>query len=128
MALRELDREALHRAADALDERHAEVFLAREVVVDRRLADADAVGEVLVAEGVEAPPQQDVLGEVEDALARLGGVGGAAAKRRDQLVLGDGGGGAGRRRGVGFGFGWSGHGGGDPIFVGGRIGGSQTGY
>src|SRR5262249_54567297 len=50
----------------ALDQRLDQVFLGREVVVNARLADADRVADVLVADGVRAQPLDQFLGRIED--------------------------------------------------------------
>ena len=71
--------EVLREGVRLIQDREARLA-ALDSAIARGLADADAIGEILVAKGVEAPPQQDVLGEVEDALAGLGGGGAAGAK------------------------------------------------
>jgi hypothetical protein len=50
----------------AVDDRQAEIGLRREVIVDAGLADAEGVGNVLVAERVVAARLDQRLGDVED--------------------------------------------------------------
>ena len=55
----------------AVDDGDAEIGLGREVIVDAGLADAEAVGDVLVAEGAVAAGLDQRLGEIEDLLGGL---------------------------------------------------------
>ena len=55
----------------AVDDGNAEIGLGREMVVDAGLADAEAVGDVLVAEGAVAARLDQRLGKIEDLLGGL---------------------------------------------------------
>jgi hypothetical protein len=54
----------------AIDDGNAKVGFRREVVVDAGLADAERVGDVLVAEGAVAARLNQRLGHVEDLFGR----------------------------------------------------------
>ena len=55
----------------AVDHGNAEIGLGREVIVDAGLADAEAVGDVLIAEGAVAAGLDQRLGEIEDLFGGL---------------------------------------------------------
>jgi hypothetical protein len=58
-------------AEDVLEHRLVECALVLEVVHDRRPPDADALGDLLQAGGVEAALGKERLGGVEDSCSRL---------------------------------------------------------
>ena len=55
----------------AVDDRNPEIGLGREMIMDAGLADSEAVGDVLVAEGAVAAGLDQRLGEIEDLLGGL---------------------------------------------------------
>lgn len=59
---------ALKTPAIALDHRHAQVVFFWVMVVDGGVLHAQLAGNMLVAEGVEATGEQQILGHVENAL------------------------------------------------------------
>ena len=61
-------------------QRHEDVVLGREVVVERRLGDAQLLGDLAQAGAVEALLGEEVEGHIEDALAGGWAVGGGRAR------------------------------------------------
>ena len=55
----------------AVDDGDAEIGLGREMIVDAGLADAEAVGDVLIAERAVAARLDQRLGEIEDLFGGL---------------------------------------------------------
>ena len=60
----------LDLAQDALDHRGVELRLGGEVMEERRLAEADRLGDLAQADAGEAAPREQRLGGVENLLAR----------------------------------------------------------